>query len=154
MQNQDIMVDPAVIERLRDYRALDHPIRLHAVEFIRKRPGVSFNDLAKDLHVESGLLAFHVGVLKAADLVDVEYGRREGKSLSAYALSPRGEKAYSNLLAAVKDAMNRTEKPTLRPSAPEPRRKPGLVPRAASGSVHVRAYVTARKSRKRTARKA
>lgn len=154
MQNKDILVDPAVIGQLRDYRALDHPVRLGAVEIIRKRPGVSFNALAKDLDVESGLLAFHVGVLKAADLVDVEYGR-EGKNLSAYTLSPRGEKAYSSLLSAVNAARNQNARPASRPRPLEPRRKLSLFSRATSGSVHVRAYArAAKKSRRRTSRKA
>jgi hypothetical protein len=140
------------------------------VERIRKRPGVSFNELAKVLDIESGLLAFHVGVLKSANLVDVDYGRA-GKNLSAYTLSARGEKAYSSLLSAVGAAMNQNEKSESPSKATEARRNPrrrpepsrregqglrglGRFPQAPSSSVHVRAYVrTAKRSRRRTSRK-
>jgi predicted transcriptional regulator len=92
-------VDEEVADALRAYRALDSPVRLRAFTVIRKDPGISFNALAKELGLASGLAAYHVGVLKAAQVVAVNYGRA-GKETSRYRLTDRGAQIYEQLFGA------------------------------------------------------
>src|SRR5213593_1278843 len=88
--------DPEVLDRLRAYTALDNPIRMRAFRLIHDTPGVPFNEIAKRIRIESGLLAYHVGVLKAAGVVDVTY-ERDGRQVTAYRLGARGEELFSEL---------------------------------------------------------
>ena len=88
--------DPEVIDRLRAYTALDNPIRLRAFRLIHESPGVPFNQIARRIRIESGLLAYHMGVLKAAGVVDVTY-EREGRQVTSYRLGARGEALFSEL---------------------------------------------------------
>src|SRR3989442_8983283 len=88
--------DPEVLERLRAYTALDNPIRLRAFRLIHESPGVPFNEIAKRIRIESGLLAYHMGVLRAAGVVDVTY-ERDGRQVTAYRLGARGEELFSEL---------------------------------------------------------
>jgi len=88
--------DSGVIARLRAYTALDNPIRLRAFRLIHESPGVPFNQIAKRIRIDSGLLAYHMGVLKAAGVVDVTY-ERDGRQVTSYRLGPRGEELFSEL---------------------------------------------------------
>ncbi len=88
--------DPKIIDRLRAYTALDNRIRLRAFRLIHESPGVPFNQIAKRIGIESGLLAYHMGVLKAAEVVDVTY-ERDGRQVTSYRLGPRGEELFSEL---------------------------------------------------------
>ena len=88
--------DPEVIDRLRAYTALDNPIRLRAFRVIHESPGVPFNQVARRIRIESGLLAYHMGVLRAAGVVDVTY-ERDGRQVTSYRLGPRGEELFSEL---------------------------------------------------------
>ena len=88
--------DPEVIDHLRAYTALDNPIRLRAFRLIHESPGVPFNQIARRIRIESGLLAYHMGVLKAARVVDVTY-EREGRQVTSYRLGARGEELFSEL---------------------------------------------------------
>lgn len=88
--------DPRILDRLRAYTALDNPIRLRAFRLIHDSPGLPFHEIAKAVRVESGLLAYHVGVLKAAGLVDVAYGR-DGRQVTSYRLGLMGEELFSEL---------------------------------------------------------
>lgn len=86
----------AVVDQLRAYRALDNPLRLRAYTAIHDQPELSFNELARKLGVESGLTAYHVGVLKSAGLIDVEYVRKS-RETSEYRLTPKGQTIYKHL---------------------------------------------------------
>src|SRR2546425_3959892 len=88
--------DPEVIARLRAYTALDNPIRLRAFRLIHESPGVPFNHIARRIRIESGLLAYHMGVLKAAGVVDVTYDR-EGRQVTSYRLGSKSELLFSEL---------------------------------------------------------
>jgi DNA-binding transcriptional ArsR family regulator len=88
--------DPRILDRLRAYTALDNPIRLRAFRLIHDSPGLPFHEIAKAVQLESGLLAYHVGVLKAAGLVDVAYDR-DGRWVTSYRLAARGEELHSEL---------------------------------------------------------
>lgn len=89
-------VTPQVAEQLRAYGALDNSIRLKAYTLIHDSPNLPFSDIAKQLHLASGLAAYHIGVLKASHLVDVKYGRR-GMETSEYVLTGLGEKIFDSL---------------------------------------------------------
>lgn len=95
-------LDPELLDQLRAFTALDNPVRLKAFLIIHDRPGISFNELASILDVETGLAAYHVGVLKAADLVDVSYAR-SGRVTSSYRISERGEAIRELLFAGRKE---------------------------------------------------
>src|SRR5207247_697190 len=77
--------DSEVIERLKAYTALDNPIRLRAFRLIHDSPGVPFHEIAKHIRIESGLLAYHLGVLAAAGVVDVA-SARQGRPVTSYRL--------------------------------------------------------------------
>src|SRR5713101_2755003 len=88
--------DYTVIDRLRVYTALNNPIRLRAFRLIHDSPGVPFSEIAKQVRIESGLLAYHMGVLKAAGVVAVAY-ERDGRQVTAYRLGARGDELFSEL---------------------------------------------------------
>ncbi len=85
-----------VREKLMAYRALDNPHRLRAFVEIAREQGVYFNDLARKLGIERGLLAYHVGVLYSAGLVDRLLERRS-KQTSKYMLTEKGERILREL---------------------------------------------------------
>jgi DNA-binding transcriptional ArsR family regulator len=91
-------VDPELLDQLRAFAALDNPVRLRAFLLVRDRPSIPFNDIASALGLETGLAAYHVAVLKAADLLDVSYAR-SGRTTSSYRLSGRGEAIERMLFA-------------------------------------------------------
>jgi predicted transcriptional regulator len=77
-------------QRLRLYRALDSEARLKALKAISEKPNTSFNEVSRKVEVERGLLAYHLGVLKAAGIISVDYQRRS-KETSKYKLTKTGE---------------------------------------------------------------
>jgi DNA-binding transcriptional ArsR family regulator len=91
-------IDPRILDRLRAYTALDNPIRLRAFRLIHDYPGLPFHEIAKAIRIESGLLAYHMGVLKAAGVVDVAY-ERDGRQVTSYRLGATGEELFSDLFA-------------------------------------------------------
>jgi DNA-binding transcriptional ArsR family regulator len=96
---KDPRLDPRLLDRLKAYRALEHPVRLKAYIAIHDEPDVSFNKLAKKLSISSGLAAYHVAVLRAAGLVDVDYVRRS-RETSEYRLSEKGKEVYRDVLGS------------------------------------------------------
>src|SRR5437879_11955204 len=101
--------DPRILDRLRAYTALDNPIRLRAFRLIHDSPGLPFHEIAKSVRIESGLLAYHMGVLKAAGLVDVAY-ERDGRRVTAYRLGATGREIFSQLFG------NPSARPSSRPA--------------------------------------
>ncbi len=85
-----------VLDQLKVYRALDNPLRLTAYLAIKEEPRLPFREIARKLGRSSGLTAYHVGVLKSAGLVDMNYVRHS-KETSEYVLSKRGEEVYRSL---------------------------------------------------------
>lgn len=88
--------DADLLNQLRAYTALDNPVRLRAFRLLHASPGMSFNEIAKELGRDTGLLAYHIGVLKAARLVDVTYVR-QGRETTEYRLTTRGEGIHATL---------------------------------------------------------
>jgi len=82
------------LDQLRAYTALDNPIRLRAYMLIHDAPGIPFREILKNLGVESGLLAYHVAVLKAANVIQVDY-QRSVRETTAYRLTKRGDEIYA-----------------------------------------------------------
>ena len=76
-------------KKLRTYKVLDNDLRLKAYLAIGNRPEISFSELYRKLRAEKGLLAYHLGVLKAAGLIGVTF-ERTGKELSKYNLTDEG----------------------------------------------------------------
>lgn len=87
--------------KLRVYRALDNAYRLEAFITILKDPGVSFNEIARRIKVERGLLGYHLGVLKSAGLVTLALERRSKKT-SHYEVTEKGKKILKELSASAK----------------------------------------------------
>ena len=111
---------PDVARHLRAYGALDNPLRLKAYRAIRDVPEVPFSEIARRLGVASGLAAYHLGLLKAAGLVDVVYARK-GLATSRYVLTDWGEQVFGDLFG----------KPGRGPKAPraKPRSRAAREPR-------------------------
>ena len=86
----------AVRRRLKMYRALDNKHRLRIMLTLAGKSGLSFNELAGELGLERGLLAYHLAVLKNASLVELKYERRS-KKLTKYYLTENGIKVLKEL---------------------------------------------------------
>jgi len=85
-----------ILSELRRYTALDNESRLQAYLTLCERPSIAFNELARRVHVQKGLLAYHLGVLKAAGLVEVKY-QRASKKTSEYYPTKEGKKLLRKL---------------------------------------------------------
>jgi len=88
--------------KLMVYGALDTPVRLNAFFLIRDNPGMAFNEIVKEVKAKKALVAYHLGVLKATDLVTFTYERKGKASYSSYDLTELGRKVAKELAAAVK----------------------------------------------------
>ncbi len=89
-------MNEAVAARLRAFASLRNPARVRVFVLIHDHPGISFNELARRLHVATGQMAYHVGMLRAGGLVDLRYVRRS-KETSEYRLSPFGLQMYTEV---------------------------------------------------------
>jgi predicted transcriptional regulator len=103
-------MNKTALRKLQAYSVLDNKIRLSIFSAIRNSPGISFNELARKLKLETGLLAYHVSLLKANNLVDVSY-EREGKDTSHYSLSREGTQIFDELSG------DKNEKKIMNPSS-------------------------------------
>ncbi|MEM2123401.1 MAG: helix-turn-helix domain-containing protein [Candidatus Bathyarchaeia archaeon] len=83
---------------LRRYGALDNENRLRAFLAIYENPGISFNEIARRVGVKRELLAYHLSVLKAADLVAMNLDRR-GKAISNYQPTEEGKALMEAILS-------------------------------------------------------
>lgn len=83
-------------EKLRVYSVLDNPVRLKAFFLISDNPGIKFNDVVKSVKVRKSLVAYHLGLLKAAGLVTFKY-ERKGKATSSYWLTDLGKRTMGEL---------------------------------------------------------
>lgn len=84
-------MDVEVRQKLKVYRAIDNDYRLNVLTRLHDKPDIAFNDLAKEVGIDRGLLAYHMGVLKDVRLVESKYERRSKKS-SKYRLTDAGIK--------------------------------------------------------------
>jgi DNA-binding transcriptional ArsR family regulator len=109
-------VDPELLELLRSYTALDNAIRLKAYLLIRDSGEIPFHKIAKAMGVESGLLAYHLAVLKVANVIEMRY-ERVGREISKYRLSKRGDELYSALFPRRTKATGRSRKTAVRVAA-------------------------------------
>jgi len=87
-------------QRLRLYRALDNEVRLKALKAISDKPGMSFNEVSRKVGVERGLLAYHLGILKAAGIVSVDY-QRMSRETSKYKVTQTGGELLREVFAKV-----------------------------------------------------
>lgn len=85
-------------QKLLVYSALDNKVRFRAFFLISEKPGIKFNDIAKRINVRKSLLAYHLGLLKASELVTFRY-ERKGKATSSYWLTDRGKMVKKELVA-------------------------------------------------------
>jgi DNA-binding transcriptional ArsR family regulator len=92
------MNTPQILSELRMYAGLDSESRLRAYLALSETPGISFNDLARKIRLEKGLLAYHLGVLKAAGLVEMKY-ERMSKKTSRYYPTEEGKKILRRLVS-------------------------------------------------------
>ncbi len=87
--------------KLMIYSALDTPVRLNAFFLIRDNPGMTFNQIVKRVKAKKALVAYHLGILKATDLVTFTY-ERKGQTTSSYSLTELGKKVARELSVAIK----------------------------------------------------
>src|SRR3989449_11329039 len=88
--------DPRILDRPRAYTALDNPIRLRAFRLIHDSPRLPFHEIAKAVRIQHGLLAYHMGVLRASGLVDVAY-QRDGRQSTASRLRAMAQELFYDL---------------------------------------------------------
>jgi len=75
------MLDDATRRDLADLAVLGDPVRRRVYEYVAGQPGaVSRDDTAAGVAIGRSLAAHHLDRLAAAGLVDVEYGRRSGRT--------------------------------------------------------------------------
>jgi len=87
-----------ILSELRMYTGLDNESRLRTYLALSETPGISFNELARKIRLAKGLLAYHLGVLKAAGLVEVTYDRMSKKT-SRYYPTREGKKLLRRLVS-------------------------------------------------------
>ena len=72
--------------------ALANKIRRSIFSILQERPNLSFNQLMKNLKIDRASLAYHLGLLLKADLINNFYDKREGvKDHSFYEISAFGK---------------------------------------------------------------
>jgi DNA-binding transcriptional ArsR family regulator len=79
------------------YSALDNEDRLKILFTIFNEPDISFNDISKKTDIDRSALAYHLGVLKRAGLVEMECQKR-GKKLTKYRITEEGKKILKKVL--------------------------------------------------------
>jgi DNA-binding transcriptional ArsR family regulator len=79
------------------YSALDNEDRLKILFTIFNEPDIAFNDISKKTDIDKSSLAYHLGVLKRAGLVEMEYQKR-GKKLTKYRITEEGKKILEKVL--------------------------------------------------------
>lgn len=97
-----------VKRRLKVYRAIDNDRRLNVLTRLHDEPDIAFNDLARKVRIDRGLLAYHVGVLKDVGLIESKYERRSKKS-SKYRLTDEGTKILKEF-KLIKTPAKKTER--------------------------------------------
>jgi DNA-binding transcriptional ArsR family regulator len=90
-------------EKLRVYSVLDNRVRLEAFFLISDNPGIKFNEIVKGVKVRKSLVAYHLGLLKAAGLVTFQY-ERNGKATSSYWLTDLGKGTMEELRSRIRKA--------------------------------------------------
>ena len=85
-----------VRDKLMAYGALKNPYRWKAFIEIEKNPGIYFSDLARKINIERGLLAYHIGVLHATELIERTL-ERESKRISKYKITEKGKQILREL---------------------------------------------------------
>jgi DNA-binding MarR family transcriptional regulator len=79
------------------YRVLDNESRLRIIFTIINEPDIAFNDIARKTGIDKPALAYHLGVLKRAGLVEMEYQKRS-KKLTKYRVTDEGKKILEKLI--------------------------------------------------------
>jgi tetratricopeptide (TPR) repeat protein len=79
------------------YSALDNEDRLRIIFTIFNEPDISFNDISKKTGIDKPALAYHLGVLKRAGLVEMVYQKR-GKKLTKYRITDEGKRILEKAL--------------------------------------------------------
>src|SRR5580692_6301862 len=83
--------------KLLTYTALGNRVRLEAFLYIAEQPDVAFKDIVKKVGAKDTLVAYHLGVLKSADLVGFTYERKGRTSYSKYNLTELGRHVFEEL---------------------------------------------------------
>jgi predicted transcriptional regulator len=83
--------------------ALAHKIRRSIFSLLLEHPSLSFNQIMNTLTIERASLAYHLGILRKAKLINNFYDKREGvKDHSFYEVSTFGKEIYQELFKKVK----------------------------------------------------
>lgn len=90
------MNNKKIKEMLKILRALDNDTRLKILAVLQAEPNLSFNDIARKTGIERGALAYHLGVLKQAGLVELKYERRS-KKITQYSLTGKARDVLAKL---------------------------------------------------------
>jgi len=90
------MDNKKIKEMLKILRALDNDTRLKILAVLQAEPNLSFNDIARKTGIERGALAYHLGVLKQAGLVELKYERRS-KKITQYRLTDKARDVLAKL---------------------------------------------------------
>ena len=90
------MNNKKIKETLKILRALDNNTRLRILAVLLAEPNLSFNDIARKTRIERGALAYHLGVLRRAGLVELKYERRS-KKITQYYLTEKAKDVLAKL---------------------------------------------------------
>jgi predicted transcriptional regulator len=86
-------------QKLKVYRAIDDDCRLSILVTLLHSPDMAFNEVARSLGIDTGLLAYHLGVLKHVGLVDGTFVRR-GRNTTRYCLTEEGRQVLKQFKLA------------------------------------------------------
>jgi DNA-binding MarR family transcriptional regulator len=95
------------IEKLN--KAFENRIRLGVMSALVVNEEMNFNDLKQLLEVTDGNLATHLGVLEAGGFIKVHKGFAGRRTLTTYAMTRTGEKAFRSHLEALESMIRNLE---------------------------------------------
>jgi DNA-binding MarR family transcriptional regulator len=77
--------------------SVNNLLKLYRYQHVKYHDGPIYqSDILKHVSVESNKLAYHLNILRAAGLIDREYGR-DGRNVSRYSIKEDGTKFLENI---------------------------------------------------------
>jgi predicted transcriptional regulator len=99
------------------FHALSNGLRRVVLGLLYTEGAMYQSDIAKHVKVKPNLLAYHLEILRKANLVERKYGERSGQNFSLYTIKEDGRK-FLELIGA-KAKLDSMKKPNAQP-LPEP----------------------------------
>ncbi|MFP5040153.1 winged helix-turn-helix domain-containing protein [Parasediminibacterium sp. JCM 36343] len=90
-------------------KVFDNRIRLGIMSALMVNDAINFNDLKELLQITDGNLASHIKGLEESAYLKVQKGFIGRKTNTTYAITPEGERAFKQHIAALEQMINSTK---------------------------------------------